>query len=57
MTPATLQKKQGLLGILKIAEGDKTKDILFYYLFKNAASNPQVMEPYKRNNNYLEFSK
>jgi hypothetical protein len=42
---------------LKIAESDKTKEILFYDLFNNAASNPQVMQPYKRNSDYVEFSK
>jgi hypothetical protein len=53
MVPATLQtnnEKQWLPGIFRIAEGDETKEILFYDLFTNAASNPQVMHPYKRNN-------
>jgi hypothetical protein len=43
---------------LKIAEGDETKEIiLFYDVFNKDTSNPQVTQPYKRNNDYLEFSK
>ena len=58
MAPTSWQNKQRLPGILKIIEGDETKEmILFYDLFNKAASNPQVMQPDKRNNDYLEFWK